>query len=359
LDVNFISSAFRRALSVWFRHHKRDLPWRHSRDPYAILVSEIMLQQTQAATVVPYYNSWLRRFPSLRSLAAATESDVLHAWQGLGYYARARNLHRCAQIIVKKFGGNFPRNPDELKLLPGIGRYTANAVGVFAFGKSLAIVEANTARVLARLFNIRTPTDSALGRRKLWDASAQRVPKNGARDFQNAMMDLGALVCTVHDPNCRICPVKKFCRVRLPELLPRKGKRAAIVPLIESHGLCTAANAVLLQRCRQRWRGMWMLPQLKRDYFKQSGSRSRLVHTSVFPFTHHRVTLRVYRHRPNQIDHCGTRWFSKEELETIPIPSPHRRVLVHLLNARATTPPPPATAIQTAFDVQMFARECR
>src|SRR5437867_350471 len=150
---------FQRSLLAWYRRHRRALPWRRARDPYAILVSEVMLQQTQAAAVIPYYIRWLRRFPTIRSLARATESDVLHAWQGLGYYARARNLHRCAKTIVEKFGGKFPIAPDELRSLPGIGRYTANAVGVFAFDQSLPLVEANTARVLSRLFNIRDPID--------------------------------------------------------------------------------------------------------------------------------------------------------------------------------------------------------
>jgi A/G-specific adenine glycosylase len=134
--------------------NKRDLPWRQTRDPYAILISEIMLQQTQAATVIPYYNRWLRRFPTIRSLAVATESEVLRAWEGLGYYARARNLHRCATTIFGKLGGKFPNDPDALRMLPGIGRYTANAIAVFAFNKSLPIVEANTARVLSRLFRL-------------------------------------------------------------------------------------------------------------------------------------------------------------------------------------------------------------
>src|SRR2546423_11565627 len=171
--------AFRHILNRWFLLHKRDLPWRQSRDPYAILVSEIMLQQTQAAAVVPYYNRWLRRFPTIRSLAATTESDVLHAWQGLGYYTRARNLHRCAKMIVGKFGGRLPNDSNELRSLPGIGLYTANAIAIFAFDQSLPIVEANTARVLSRLFNIRAPIDSTSGRQKLWDASAKLVPKKG------------------------------------------------------------------------------------------------------------------------------------------------------------------------------------
>jgi len=262
-----------------------------------------MLQQTQATTVVPYYNRWLRRFPTIRSLARAPESDVLHAWQGLGYYARARNLHRCAKLIVENFGGIFPSDPKELESLPGIGRYTANAIAVFAFGQSLPLVEANTGRVLARLFNIRDPIDSSSGRRKVWEAAAKLVPRKRACDFQNAMMDLGSLICTARNPRCQICPVRKFCRARDPASLPRKQKRPAIVPLIELHRWCTIGEAVLLEQCRQRWRGMWILPPVKLDGFKPSSSRRHPLHTSVFPFTNHRVTLRVYRQQARQIDH--------------------------------------------------------
>src|SRR5207248_6757422 len=240
-----------------------DLPWHRSRAPYVLIVSEIMLQQTPAATVVPYYNRWLRRFPTIRSLAATTESDVLHGWQGLGYYARARNLHRCAKMIVEKFGGRLPNDPSELKSLPGIGLYTANAIAVFALDKSLPIVEVNTARVLSRLFNIGAPIDSTSGRRKLWELSAKLVPQKSAGDFQNAMMDLGALTRTAHNPRCQICPVKKFCCARDPVSLPRKPKCITIVRLTESHSLSKKNGAVLLERCYHYLRVIWMLPQHK------------------------------------------------------------------------------------------------
>jgi len=322
--------SFRCALLTWFHKSKRDLPWRHTRDPYAILVSEIMLQQTQAATVIAYYNRWLRRFPTIRSLASATESEVLHAWEGLGYYARARNLRRCANTIFGKLGGKFPNGPDALRSLPGIGRYTANAIAVFAFNRSLPIVEANTARVLTRLFNIRAPIDSTHGRQELWKLSAKLVPQNTARDFQNAMMDLGALICTAHNPRCQICPVKKFCRARDPASLPRKRKRTAIVRLTESHSLSTKKGAVLLERCHRRWRGMWMLPTLKLDGLKPSSLR-RPIYVSAFPFTHHRVKLCIFRQPAREIYTGRQRWFRTDALGAIPIPSPHRRAINALL----------------------------
>ena len=296
-----------------------------------------MLQQTQAAAVVPYYNRWLRRFPTIWALAHATESDVLHAWQGLGYYTRARNLHRCAKLTVENFSGILPSDPNELKSLPGIGCYTANAIAVFAFNLPLPLVEANTGRILARLFNIRDPIDSSYGGRKLWETSAQLVPRKSARDFQNAMMDLGSLICSARSPRCPVCPVRKFCRARDPASLPRKRKRATIVPLTESHCFCTIGETLLLEQCRWRWHGMWILPRLKLDCLKESSSRGRLMHTSTFPFTNHRVTLRVYRQRAHHVDPRVQRWFRKDELNAIPIPSPHRRAINALFSSKPAT----------------------
>ena len=164
--------AFRSALQRWFAVHGRDLPWRHTRDPYAILVSEFMLQQTQVATVLPYYHRWLARFPDLAALARADESDVLHAWQGLGYYTRARNLQRAAQSAMENTGGELPDAPERLTQLPGIGRYTAGAIASFAFDRPEPIVDANIARVLARLTNWETPIDTAAGQAHLWRTAA-------------------------------------------------------------------------------------------------------------------------------------------------------------------------------------------
>jgi A/G-specific adenine glycosylase len=159
---------FRRALLEWYRKNSRDLPWRRTRDPYRNLISEFMLQQTQVATVLPYFRSWVRRFPNFRTLARASETEVLHAWQGLGYYARARNLHRTAKLVVDRHRGNFPCSIEQMRALPGIGKYTAHAVATFAFDQAVPIVEANTARVLSRVFNLQTPIDSTAGQNKLW-----------------------------------------------------------------------------------------------------------------------------------------------------------------------------------------------
>ena len=316
---------FRRALSRWFNRYGRDLPWRRTRDPYAVLVSELMLQQTQVSAVVPYYNRWLIRFPTVRSLARARESQVLHAWEGLGYYTRARNLHRAAKLIVRKFGGELPDDPEQLKLLPGVGRYTANALAVFAFNHSQPIVEANTARVLARLFNLRQPIDSIAGRSKLWERAAQIMPVRAARKFQSGMMDLGALVCTARHPRCPICPVKKFCRARNPESLPAKARRKPKIAVTESHAVVTTGDHILLQKCRARWRGMWMLPIT-------APLSARPIHISRFGFTRYEITLQIFRRAACQ-PKLAERWFPIRQIEKIAIPSPHRRAINCVLAA--------------------------
>ena len=322
--------AFRRLLLRWYRHHERDLPWRKTRKPYAILVSEFMLQQTQVAAVVPYYNDWLRRFPDFAALAHASENEVLHAWQGLGYYARARNLRASAKLIQDRHGGIFPRQLDAMRELPGVGRYTANAIATFAFDQPVPIVEANTARVLARLFNINAPIDSATGRERLWSSAARLIPKRAAGVFNSALMDLGALVCRPQ-PRCAICPVKTFCRATNPETLPVKKPRTRTQHLIETHAFARKRKQILLERSSGRWRGMWILPPLKLDCFKQSRSSRGLIHTSIFPFTNHHVTLRVFAHRARKIDNRRQRWFEIGALDSIPIPSPHRRAISSLL----------------------------
>ncbi len=207
------------ALTNWYHKHGRVLPWRQTRDPYAILVSEVMLQQTQVATVIPYYNEWLRRFPDFAVLARASESDVLHTWQGLGYYARARNLRAVAKTVQNRRGGNFPRGVAAMRGLPGVGRYTANAVATFAFNQPVPIVETNIARVLARLFNLHNPIDRPAGREALWRHASILLPRYSARIYNSALVDLGALVCLPCQPECGICPVKKFCRAKNPESL--------------------------------------------------------------------------------------------------------------------------------------------
>ena len=323
-------SALRRSLLRWYRRNGRDLPWRRTNDPYAVLVSEFMLQQTQVATVLPYYYKWLRRFPNFDALARASENRILRAWEGLGYYARARNLRATAKTVQDRHGGRFPSDIATMRELPGIGKYTAHAVATFAFAQPVPIVEANTARVLARLFDLRIPIDSASGRQSLWRLAAELLPKQRVADFNSALVDLGALVCLPRAPKCAVCPLKTFCRATQPQFLPLKKAQRSTKLLTENHALIMSENRILLQRADRRWRGMWTLPPLKLGRLNR-GSLRRLVYKSVFPFTHHRVTLRVVRRRVRKIDNRKQRWFGAGELAAIPIPSPHRRAIVSLL----------------------------
>jgi A/G-specific adenine glycosylase len=316
--------AFRRTLLAWYGKHRRDLPWRHTRDPYAILVSEIMLQQTQVATVIPYYNRWLRRFPDFGSLASASESDVLHAWQGLGYYARARNLHATAKAIVSEHGGIFPASVERIRTLPGLGRYTANAVLTFAFGRAVPVVEANIARLLARVMNLQEPIDSASGREQLWKSAAALVPARNATQFNSALMDLGATICTARQPKCEACVVRSFCRATDAAMLPIKKERAALRLLTEQHAFVHEGGHLLLEQSQRRWRGMWILPRLN-----DVNARETPLYTAEFPFTHHRITLAVYK-RSHLLSSPGTKWFSLGDIASIPLPSPHRRALAFL-----------------------------
>jgi A/G-specific adenine glycosylase len=209
---------FRRRLLAWYGRHRRRLPWRRTRDPYAILVSEIMLQQTQVARVEEYWTRFLRRYPTVEDLAAASADAVHESWAGLGYYARARNLHAAAREVVREHGGALPRDPDALRKLPGIGRYTAAAVASIAFDADVGTVDTNVARVLARVFRLRGTKKSAERMRRTWRLVDALVPRGRAADWNQALMDLGATICTARAPRCRACPVRAACRSALVEI---------------------------------------------------------------------------------------------------------------------------------------------
>ena len=292
-----------------------------------------MLQQTQVATVIPHYDKWLRRFPDFASVARASQNDVLHGWQGLGYYNRARNLHAASKIVQDRHRGIFPGDIAAIRKLPGVGRYTANAVATFAFHQSAPIVETNTARLLARLFDMRAPIDSAIGREKLWKRAAQLVPRRHAARFNSALVDLGALVCLPDKPKCNVCPVKKFCRAKNPEALPIKKSKSRTKRLIERHALVVSNGKILLEQSSARWRGMWILPRLETRAFGQP------VYKTTFPFTHHRIAFAVYRHQTPHRIAPAQQWF--ESIDHIAMPSPHRRAAQALLSAKQVARPRP------------------
>jgi len=288
-----------------------------------------MLQQTQVAAVVPYYHKWLRTFPDFGSLARASENDVLRAWQGLGYYARARNLHVTAKTVMHRHGGTFPKGIEQMRRLSGIGKYTAHAVATFAFNQPVPIVEANTGRVLARLFNLRKSIDSGEGRKKLWQHAASLLPKSDAATFNSALLDLGALICVARKPRCDVCPVKAFCRSKNPAALPIRKSRPEMKQLIETHALIVRRGRILLEQSRDRWRGMWILPRLDPSCLKRRNFHPQPLYESVFPFTHHRVTLSVYRRLAPKRIAPGQQWYGS--IEEVAMPSPHRRAAQTLI----------------------------
>ena len=322
---------FRSALTDWFLEHGRDLPWRTfpPRDPYSVLVSEIMLQQTQVATVIDYYERWMQRFPDVLALAAAPENDVLHAWQGLGYYSRARNLHAAAQALARDFDGVFPRELEQIRSLPGVGPYTAAAVATFAYDQPTPPVDANIIRVAARLLDFRKPTDTAAGLASIRDTTQQWQPseeEGGAGIFNEALMELGALVCTPRSPRCSACPVRIFCKAEEPATLPLKKPRPRRVELEEHCGWIVQEERVLLeQQTGKRWRGLWRLPILTEPH---SGVP---LASLTYPFTHHRVSLSVFPGTTPLFLTEDQRWFSFAELEAVPMTAPHRRALTKLL----------------------------
>jgi A/G-specific adenine glycosylase len=252
-----------------YRRTRRDLPWRRTRDAYAIWVSEIMLQQTRVAAVIPYYERWLERFPTVDALAAAPLDDVLAAWSGLGYYSRARNLHRGAAEVVARYGGRLPSEASELRALPGIGRYTAGAIASISFDRREPVVDGNVMRVLARVYEIDDNVKSTPVQKRMWQLASEMVPAESPSDFNQGIMELGATVCTPRRPSCGACPLASLCRARatgrqaeLP-VTPRR-KSADELPLIDVAAAWIERRGKLLLMRRVAsglYGGMWELPQ--------------------------------------------------------------------------------------------------
>ena len=221
---------FQRRLIRWYERHGRDLPWRHTRDPYRILVSEIMLQQTQVERVIGYYDRFLTRYPTLDALARSSEPEVREAWNGLGYYARARNLHRTARAVAANHDGRLPDDAILIRALPGIGRYTAGAVLSFAYQKDAAILDTNAARVLMRVFAVRARGSKARLQTRLWAIAEAVTPAGRADRFNQAIMDLGAMICRARKPQCPRCPVRNVCRSAAPDTQTSASRRVTRKP---------------------------------------------------------------------------------------------------------------------------------
>jgi A/G-specific adenine glycosylase len=253
-------------LRKWYQQHARTLPWRQTEDPYAIWVSEIMLQQTQVATAKAYFDRFVRAFPTVEALAKADRRDVLRLWEGLGYYRRATQLQRAAQILVERHGGQFPRDPQDVCNLPGIGRYTAGAVLSIAFGDRQPILEANTTRLFGRMLAYRGQPASAEGQRLLWAMAETVLPRRDVGSFNQALMELGSEVCLARTPQCDSCPVAPLCRARIRGLqasIPPARPKRPPEPVNEVAVIIRRRGRVLLVRCPEhgRWAGLWDFPR--------------------------------------------------------------------------------------------------
>ncbi len=260
------AETLRSALLSWYRAHRRELPWRATRDPYAIWLSEAMLQQTRVETVIPYWERFLARFPTVAQLAEAPEAEVLALWSGLGYYRRARALHAAAKEVVERFGGQLPGSADELRTLPGVGDYTAGAIASIAFDRPAPLVDGNVARVFCRLFALAGDPASGDVRRRLWAEAARLVPTaGGAGDWNQGLMELGATICTPREPRCDLCPVLRSCRAhalgRVDRLPTPRVRRAAVPVELELLVVLSRGRLLLEQRPPGgRMAGLWQLP---------------------------------------------------------------------------------------------------
>jgi A/G-specific adenine glycosylase len=264
-----VKRAFRRKLLGWYDRHARDLPWRETRDPYRVWLSEIMLQQTRVAAVVEHYQEFLRRFPTVEKLATARESSVLAAWSGLGYYRRARMLHAAAKVIVREHGGKFPLTTEGLRELPGVGRYTSAAIASIAFDEPIAVVDGNVERVLQRMLG------KPLVGEELWDAANQLLDAQRPGDFNQAMMELGAIVCTPRTPACLTCPVVGLCATRGE--LPGSAKKARQKKREIHYALiCRDSEVYLVQRARNAslMAGMWEFPEIALPTMVPAGTKA-------------------------------------------------------------------------------------
>jgi A/G-specific adenine glycosylase len=339
-------------LIQWYEKNKRDLPWRRTHDPFAIWVSEIMLQQTQVDTVIPYYQRFLKAFPTVRNLAKADLSRVLKAWEGLGYYSRARNLHKASRIVLKDFGGRIPDHPEDLLCLPGIGKYTAGAILSIAHNKDAPVLDGNVKRVLSRLFAISGDPASGKTGSLLWSLSESLVPKGHASDFNQALMDLGATVCIPKAPQCPRCPLKTFCMGRLsgnPEQYPSPKAKKKIPHIEGVSAVIVNDGKVLLNRRASKGLlgGLWEFPNWKvegRELDQRGKLRNRIkkkmgikvevkesIGTFKQTFSHFRLTLHVYRCEAIDSVNRG-RWTLVRALDRLPMSRIHRKIALQLRN---------------------------
>jgi A/G-specific adenine glycosylase len=347
--------SFRKALLDWYLENQRDLPWRQTTDPYAIWVSEVMLQQTQVATVLPYYRQFLKCFPDLKSLARADLQAILKAWEGLGYYARARNLHKAAGIVLNEHQGIVPQNPPQFRRLPGVGDYIAAAVLSIAFDKPCAVVDGNVKRVLSRFFVMEAPVNQSPSKKIFQQTAAEMLDTRRPGTFNQAIMELGAIVCRPRNPLCRACPVQPWCQAyqsgRISEF-PRKLKKPATPLYFIAVGVVFKNGRVLITRRKPDGLlgGLWEFPggKIKKNE-KAAAACIREIQEEVnlaveidahlcrvkHAYTHFKIQMEVFccRYVSGRVNLNGPvdhRWIKLDQLADFPLPKANHKFLSQL-----------------------------
>lgn len=343
-------------LLQWFRETKRDLPWRHTYDPYHVWISEIMLQQTQMDRGVAYFLRWMERFANVQAVAEAEEQEILKYWEGLGYYARARNLHKAAKVMVSDFGGEVPCEHDRLLSLPGIGPYTAAAIASVAGNYDVPVVDANVTRVYARLFNISESVKERHVQKRLVDIAENLLPEGQARAYNQSLMDLGGLVCTPKNPRCSECPVASSCEALLAGTVaerPVLGAKKKIITVHKVAGLILWNGKIFIQQRKADdvWGGLWEFPggqvmendpadQVIARILEDSGLSVALVKPItrvIHQYTHHKIFLHCFLCKlegadptPVLASACNYRWINANELEQFAFPAGPRKLLEYI-----------------------------
>ncbi len=342
------------AIIDWFRTHQRDLPWRRGYHPYEVWISEIMLQQTQMERGIEYFGRWLLEFPDIESLARADEGRVLKLWEGLGYYSRARNLQRCARILLQEHQGVIPDDPVILRSLPGIGPYTAGAIASIAYNRDAPLVDGNVARLFARLFTIDLRLTDPACKKEMWRLAADILPQGRARLFNQGLMEIGALICTPKNPSCKHCPLTSHClahRHGLSNLLPIPTKGPKIIPIEMATGLLWHQGRIFIQQRRASdvWGGLWEFPgggreedeqpaqTVAREFMEETGL-TVTVGAKITTVTHHYTRYRVTLHgfactlvgesaTPilSAAQDCG--WVCLQALDDYAFPAGHRQLI--------------------------------
>jgi A/G-specific adenine glycosylase len=341
----------------WFADNARELPWRQTYSPYHVWISEIMLQQTQMDRVVGYFNKWVSRFPDIRSISRANEEEVLKLWEGLGYYSRARNIMRTAKLLVKDFKGKLPADHKELLSLPGIGPYTAGAIMSIAFNLDYPLVDANIERLFARLFNLDKQVKDKETHSYIWRKAGELIPHGKTRVFNQALMELGALVCIPQNPRCKICPVVEHCLAFRMDTVSKRPvlKEPAKTIFIEmATGIVRHKDKILIQKRKPTgvWANLWEFPggrlepgetpemALIREYKEETeltvGNPEKIT-TVQHSYTIYRVTLHCFfcslmdsRHEPTLHTAQEHRWAYPEELSNYAFPAGHRKLIKYL-----------------------------